>query len=261
MSSCAARSGPMTLATFARMMTFVGMVLASAPASAAEIKVLAAGATREAVAELIVDFEKVSGHRVAVVWTGSANIRKQIAAGDVHDLVIVGAPDIDAFIKDGKVLSGSRVDLMKSGVGMAVRDGAAKPDISSSDALKATVLAATSIGYSTGPSGAYVLKLFERMGIADQLGPRLRQVPSGVRIGAVIASGEAEIGFQQISELIHEPGVTYVGPLPPEVQTVTVYSAGLHSAAAQPDAAKELVKVLTSPAAAIVIRKYGMEAG
>jgi molybdate transport system substrate-binding protein len=230
-------------------------------ASAAEIKVLASGATKEAYVELIPEFEKISGHKVVTTWTGSANIKKQIAAGEVYDLVIVGGPVIDAFIQQGEVVPGSRVDLMKSGVGVGVRTGAPKPDISSSEALKKTVLAAKSIGYSTGPSGEYVVSLFERMGIADQVMPKLKQVPSGARIGTFIASGEAEIGFQQISELIHAPGVDYLGPLPPGMQKITVFSAGIHSGAKQPEAAKELIKILTSPAAASVIKKHGMEPG
>jgi len=230
-------------------------------ASAAEINVLAVGATKEAYVELVPNFEKSSGHKVVTTWTGSANIKKQIAAGEVYDVVIVGAPDIDAFIKQGKVVPGSRVDLMKSGVGVGVRAGAPKPDIRSSEALKKSVLAAKSIGYSTGPSGVYMVALFERMGIADQVKPKLKQVPSGERIGTFITSGEAEIGFQQISELIHAPGVDYLGPLPPDVQKITVYSAAIHSGAKQPVAAKELVKALTGPVAAPVIKKHGMEPG
>ena len=232
-------------------------------ASAAEIKVLASGATKEAYVELVPEFEKSSGHKVVTTWTGSANIKKQIAAGEVYDLVIVPGPVIDGFIKQGKVVPGSRVDLMKSGIGVGVRAGAPKPDISSSEGLKKTVLAAKSIGYSTGPSGVYVVSLFERMGIGDQVKPKLKlkQVPSGVRIGTFITSGEAEIGFQQISELIHAPGVDYLGPLPPDVQKITVFSAGIHSGAKQPEAAKGLIKILTSPAAASVIKKHGMEPG
>lgn len=230
-------------------------------ASAAEIKVLAAGATKEVYLDLVPQFEKNSGHKVLATWSGTADIKKRMAAGEVYDVVIVGAPEIDAFIQQGKMVAGSRIDLMKSGVGVAVRAGAPKPNISSSAALKQTVLAAKSIGYSTGPSGVYVMSLFERMGIADQIKSKLKQVPSGVRIGTFLTSGEAEIGFQQISELIHAPGVDYVGPLPADVQKITVYSAGIHSKATQPEAAKELVKALTGPVAAPVIKKHGMEPG
>jgi len=175
------------------------------------------------------------------------------------DLVIVGGSDIDAFIQQGKIVPGSRTDLMKSGIGVAVRAGSPKPDIGSSEALKKTLLAAKSIGYSTGPSGLHMVSLFERMGIADQIKPKLKQVPSGVQVDSIIVNGEAEIGFQQISELLHSPGLDYIGPLPSEVQKITVYSAGIHSGAKQPDAAKALVKSLATPTAAVVIKKYGME--
>jgi molybdate transport system substrate-binding protein len=150
---------------------------------------------------------------------------------------------------------------MKSGIGLAVRAGAPKPDISSSEALKKTLLAAKSIGYSTGPSGAHVVSLIERFGIADQIKPKLKQIPTGARIETVLASGEAEIGFQQISELIHATGIDYIGPLPSDVQLITVYSAGIQSGAKQPEAARALVKALTAPEAAAVIKRHGMEPG
>lgn len=230
-------------------------------ASAAEIKVLASGATKEVYLDLIPQFEQRSGNKAVTTWSGTADIKKRIAAGEVYDVVVAAAPDIDSFIQQGKMVAGSRTDLMKSGVGVGVRAGAPKPDISSSEALKKTLLAAKSIGYSTGPSGVYVQSLLERMGIADQVKSKLKQTPSGVRIGTIITSGEAEIGFQQISELIHEPGVDYIGPLPADVQKITVFSAGIHSGASQPEAAKELVKALTGPVAAPVIKKHGMEPG
>ncbi len=236
-------------------------LLLSTMASAQEIIVLAAGATEEIFAELVPQFEKSSGHKVVATFTGTANIKKQVAAGEVYDLVIVGGPEIDAFIQQGTIVPGSRTDLVKSGVGVAVRAGSPKPDISSSEALKKTLLAAKSVGISTGPSGVHMASLFERMGIADQIKPKLKQVPSGVRIGSVIVSGEADIGFQQISELIHSPGLDYIGPLPSEVQKITVYSAGIHSRAKQPEAAKALVKSLTALTAEMVIKKHGMEPG
>lgn len=230
-------------------------------ATAMDIHVLAAGATKEVLLEVIPSFEKASGHKVVATWTGSANIRKRMAEGAVYDLVIVGAPEIDAFIQQGKMVAGSRVDLMKSGVGVAVPAGAPKPDISSSEALKKALLDAKSIGYSTGPSGVHVERMVARMGIADQVKPRLKQVPSGVAVGSIVASGEAEIGFQQVSEFIHYPGISYVGSLPAEEQHITVYSAGIHGGAKAPEAAKALIKFLTSPAAIPVIRYHGMEPG
>ena len=192
------------------------LFVSSPRASAADIAMLATGATKEIVLELIAQFEKRTGHKVVPTWTGTAGIRKRIGDGEIYDLVIVGAPVIDSFIAQGKVAPGSRTELMKSAVGVAVRAGASKPDIGSSEAVKTMLLAAKSIGYSTGPSGDHVVSLIERFGIADQIRPKLKQVPTGTRMETIIATGEAEIGFQQISELIHAPGVDYVGPLPPE---------------------------------------------
>jgi molybdate transport system substrate-binding protein len=240
--------------------TAVGLFISGA-ASAAEIKVIASGATKEIINEILPTFEKNSGHKVAIEFTGTANIKKRIAAGETYDLVIVGAPEIDAFAQQGKIASGTRTDLMKSGVGVAVRSGASKPDIGSSEALKKTLLAAKSIGYSSGPSGDHMVNLVERMGIADQVKPKMKQVPSGSRISTMIESGEAEIGFQQISELIHENGIDYIGPLPSEVQKITVYAAGLHTGAREPEAAKALVKALAAPDAATLIKAHGMEPG
>ena len=236
-------------------------VFVSSTASAAEIKVLASGATKEVIDEILPAFEKTSGHKVTIVFTGTANIKKRISAGEVYDLVVVGGPVIDAFIQQGKIAPGSRTDLMKSGVGVAVRAGAPKPDIRSSEALKKTLLAAKSIAYSSGPSGDYVVSLVERMGIADQVKPKMKQVPSGIRIGTMIDNGEAEIGFQQVSELMHDKGIDYLGPLPKEVQKITVFSAGLRAGAKEPGPAKALVKALTGPDAANVIKAHGMEPG
>ena len=246
---------------FGRIFAAAASLLLADTAWAAEIKVLSSGGTKEAYLELVPQFEKGSEHRAVTTWSGTVGIKKRIADGEAYDLVIVGAPEIDAFIQQGKMVPGSRVDLMKSGVGVAVRAGAPKPDVSSSDALKKTLLEAKSIGYSTGPSGVYIASLFESMGIADQVKAKLKQTPSGVAVGSIIANGEVEIGFQQVSELIHFPGVDYVGPLPSNVQNITVFSAGIQSGAKQPEAAKALIKFLTAPAAVPVIKKYGMEPG
>jgi len=228
-------------------------------AKAAEIKVLSTQATQEAYLELVAQFEKATGHKVTTAFSGTLNVQKRLADGEPCDLIIMAGPAIDEQIKLGRALAGSRVDLAKSGVGLAVRKGAAKPDIRSVNAFKKTILSAKSIGYSTGPSGLYMLTVFEKLGIAAQAKGKLKQTPSGVFVGTLIASGETEIGFQQISELAHFPGIDYVGPLPAELQLMTVFSAGIHSGAKQADAARALVKFLTAPAAAPVIRKHGLE--
>lgn len=234
-------------------------VLLSGAASAAEIKVLSTQATQEAYLELVAQFEKASGHKVTTIFTGTLNVQKRLADGELYDLIIMAGPAIDDQIKQGNAVAGSRVDIAKSGTGLAVRKGAVKPDISSVDAFKRTLLAAKSIGYSTGPSGLYMLGVFEKLEIADQLKGKLKQTPSGVFVGTLIASGETEIGFQQIAELVHFAGIDYVGPLPGELQRMTMFSAGVHAGAKQAEAARALVKFLTAPAAAPVIRKHGLE--
>jgi molybdate transport system substrate-binding protein len=227
--------------------------------SAADIAVLASGATKEILLELFPQFEKSSGHKVFATWTCTACIRKRIGDGEVYDLIVVGMPVVDTFIQQGKVAPGSRTELMKSAVGVAVRAGAPRPDIGSGEAVKNTLLTVKSIGYSTGPSGDHVVSLIERFGITDQVKPKLRQVPTGARMETIIATGEAEIGFQQISELIRAPGIDYIGPLPADIQRITVYSAGIHASARQPEAARALVNVLTGGDAAPVIKHHGME--
>jgi molybdate transport system substrate-binding protein len=238
-----------------------GTLLLSSLADAAELKVLSTQATEEAYRELVPQFEKDTGHKVTTVFTGTLDANKRLAAGETYDLLIMSGPSIDEHIKAGKVVPGSRVDLAKSGVGMGVKAGAPKPDISTTEALKKTLLAAKSIGYSTGPSGVYVIGLFQRMGIADEVKGKLKQTPTGVFVGSIIASGEAEIGFQQVSELSHFAGVDYVGPLPADVQQFTTFSSGIVAGTKEADAAKALVKFITAPAAAAAFKKRGMEPG
>jgi molybdate transport system substrate-binding protein len=231
----------------------------SGTGKAAEIKMLASGASKEICSELIPEFEKASGHKVVQTWAGTVDIKKKMAAGEAYDLVIVAAPEVDAFIQQGKMTAGSQVDLLKSGVGIAVRAGAPRPDVSSGEALKKALLAAKSIGHSTGPSGVYLTKLFERLGIADQIKSKVKVTTPGTRVGTLVAKGDAEIGFQQISELMHELGIDYIGPLPADVQNTTVFSSGIPTTATQPDAAKALVQFIKAPAAAPVIKKNGMD--
>ena len=235
----------------------------SAPlsASAADIALLAGGATKETVSELIPAFEKATGHRVVATWAPAPAIRKRLEAGEVYDLVISSAGEIDAFTAAGRLAPGSRTDLMKTGVGVAVRAGSARPDISTTDALVRALLAAPAIGRSAGTSGEYIVTLFARLGLADKLVPRLRQAPPGQQVPDMLVAGEVEIGLQQTSELINAPGIAYLGPLPPDLQRVTVYAAGLPAAAREPEAARALVKALTGPEAAAVIRHNGMDPG
>lgn len=220
------------------------------------IKVMASAAFREAYLELLPEFERGTGHQVANTWVPSVQMMTRLKSGETTDLVILSAASLDELIQAGIIAQ--RFDLAKSGIGVAVRAGAPKPDISSGEAVKRAALAAESIVYSTGPSGIYLAALFQRMGIADRINSKVKQV-QGEPAGAVVARGEAEIGFQQMSELLPVAGIDVVGPLPPDVQQITVFSAGLHAGAKEPEAARALIQYLRAPAAAPTIRKKGME--
>ena len=224
--------------------------------SATKIKVMLSAAFKEAYLELVPQFERASGYKVESLWVPSVQMMTRLKGGESVDLVILSAASLDEIRKAGLV--SDRTDLARSGIGVAVKSGARRPDISSGEAVKRAVLAAKGIAYSTGPSGIYLMGLFQRMGIAEAIKSKVKQV-QGEPAGGVVARGEAEIAFQQVSELLPVPGIDLVGPLPADIQQITVFSAGLHVAAKQPDAARALVKFLTAPAAAPVIRKKGME--
>jgi molybdate transport system substrate-binding protein len=230
-------------------------------AQAAEITVLSTQATEQSHRDLLPQFEKATGNTVKISYTGTLDAKKRIDAGEHFDVLMMSSPDIDAFVADGTLAPGSRADLAKSGVGVGVKAGAPKPDISTTEAFKKSLLAAKSIGYSTGPSGVYVIGLFERLGIADQVKPKLKQTPTGVFVGTITANGEVEIGIQQVSEMSHYPGVDYVGPLPADIQRMTVFSSGIAAKAKDAVAAKALIKYVTSPDAAATYKKHGMEPG
>ncbi len=237
------------------------LLIAAAPARAAEIKLLASIAAREAVLDLLPAFERTSGHRVSVTWTGTEAVAKRIADGELADVVLIAAPTVDKLIAAGSLVAGSRADVAKSGIGVALRAGLPRPDISSADTVRSAVLAAKSVAYSSGPSGFYMADLFRKMGISGQIAGKLRQTPSGVQVGEIVARGEADLGFQQVSELLHLKGIQYLGPLPADIQHVTIFSVGMHSAAPEPAAARALMKFLTAPEAGPIIRKSGMEPG
>jgi len=230
-------------------------------AGTAVIKILSTQATEDTYRELVPQFEQATGLKVTTVFTGTLNAQKRLADGESYDMIIMAGPAIDAQIEAGKALAGSRVDLAKSGVALGVPKGAPKPDIGSVAALKKTILAAKSIGYSTGPSGVYMVSLFDKLGVADQVKGKLKQTSSGVFVGDLIAKREVEIGFQQVSEIATFPGVDFVGPLPAEVQQTTVFSSAIIAGAKQAEAAKALVKFLTTPQAAEAFKKRGMEPG
>jgi molybdate transport system substrate-binding protein len=230
-------------------------------AGGVEIVVLSTQAPEKALGELVPQFEKATGHTVKALFTGTLDVKKRIAEDQAFDLLIMASPDIDAFITLGTLAKGSRVDLAKSGVGVAVKTGAPRPDIGTTETFKKALLSAKSIGYSTGPSGVYVVDLFERLGIAGELKPKLTQTPSGVFVGSLLAKGEVEFGIQQVSELSNFPGIDFVGPLPADIQKVTVFACGIAARSNQEAATQALVKFITTPAAAIAYKKSGMEPG
>jgi molybdate transport system substrate-binding protein len=230
-----------------------------------EIKVFASGGFKAAYLALVPEFEAASVHRVVTAWGSSVagaptSIPARLAAGEPVDLVIMAGEGLDRLIGEGRIAAGSRVDLARSGIGVAVRAGAARPDLSSADAFVRALRQARSVAHSSSASGVYLKGLFRRLELYDTLGDRIRQV-EGEPVGAVVARGEAEIGFQQVSELLPIPGIEFVGPLPAEIQQFTVFSAGIAAKAQAPDAARELITHLTSPGAAPIIRASGMEPG
>ena len=238
-------------------------LLAAGATCADEIKVMTSGAFTAAYLELAPQFERATGHHLVTeatsMGTGSASIESRLASGEAIDVVIVADSALEQLIANRRIVPGTTVDLARSAIGMAVRKGAPKPDISSLDALRRTLLAATSIAYSASVSGSYLsTELFQRLGIADQVLPKSRRI-EGERVGAVVARGEAEIGFQQISELLPIEGIDFVGPLPDEAQRVTVFSAGVGTAARNPEAARHLIQFLASPAAIPAIRQSALE--
>jgi molybdate transport system substrate-binding protein len=231
--------------------------------SADDVIVMTSGTFTAACLELAPAFERATSHKVIVATTtigvGADSIPNRLLRKEPAEVVIMSAEGLDALIKAGSVAAGSRVDLAKSSVAMAVRSGAPRPDISSVEALKRTLVAAKSVAYSSSVSGDYLVnELFPRLGIAGQLARTGRRIERE-RVGAVVARGEAEIGFQQLSELVPVAGIDVVGPLPAEVQRVTVVAAGVASHSTRPDAARAFITFLASPAASAGIVKTGLE--
>jgi molybdate transport system substrate-binding protein len=226
---------------------------------AAEIKVLCTIGVKPALPDVVSEFERTTGHKVLIAWGNAATLKTRYLEGEQADVAVLTAAAIDDLAKAGKV-TGSRVDLARSGIGLAVKVGAPKPDISSPEALKRTLLAAKSIGYSTqGASGIHFATVIERLGIAAEVKAKHKET-TGV-VGELVARGEAEIGVQQIPELAAVPGVEVIGPLPGDLQIITVFSAALDAKAKDNDAAKAFVKFISAPAAAAAYKAKGLDPG
>jgi molybdate transport system substrate-binding protein len=231
-------------------------------AMAAEIKVLTTGAFKQVVVALIPEFEKATGHKVALDNGTVGQLTKRVEGGEAFDVLVLSPRGIDDFIKKGKIADGSKANLAKVGVGVMVKAGAPKPDISSVAAFKQALLKAKSVGYidpaSGGSSGIYVAGLLDKLGIAAEIKPKAK-LKQGGHVSDLVKSGEAEIGIHQISEIVSETGVTLVGPLPKEIQNYTTYAIGLSSAAKDAAAAKAFIGVLTGPSLPEVLKSKGME--
>jgi len=223
------------------------------------LKLLSSMATRELLNELTAQYQRATSQPVTAEAAGGVDVAKRVRAGETVDVVVLSNTAIDSLIAAGSLLPDSRTDLVKSGVAIAVRSGAVRPDLSSEDAVKRAVLGAKTLSYSTGPSGVYLEKLFERWGILQEIRERIVVPPPGVPVGSLIASGKVELGFQQLSELMTLPGVEVVGPLPPEIQTITVFSGGVSAGCDRPELARSLLTYMASPAAAGAKQRYGME--
>jgi molybdate transport system substrate-binding protein len=242
----------------------LGAFLLAGAAGAAEVRVMISGGLTAAYKALVPEFERATGHTVLTAYgpsmgTTTNAIPVRLERGEPADVLIMVGYALDDLASKGKVISDSRVDLVKSPIGVAVKSGTPKPDISTADAVKRALLAVKTIAYSDSASGVYVsTEMFGKLGIADEMKDKARKIPA-TPVGEIVARGNAEIGFQQISELKPVEGIDIVGPLPDELQKVTIFSAGIASVSKEPDAGKALIKFLASPAARGEIVKSGMD--
>ncbi|MDZ4295515.1 MAG: substrate-binding domain-containing protein [Hydrogenophaga sp.] len=228
---------------------------------ASPIRIISSMATKQVLADLIALYRQAHPDTVIELESvGGVDAAKRVQAGEAFDIVALASNAVDQLTADGKVVAGSKVDVVRSGVALAVRSGAPHPDIGSEAAVKQAVLGARTLGYSTGPSGVQLAKLFERWGIAEQIKDRIVTAPPGVPVGSLVAKGEVALGFQQLSELMSLEGIDVLGPLPAQIQIITTFSAGMATASTQPDAVRALLAFLVSPATGPTKQRNGMEA-
>jgi len=225
----------------------------------ARLRMISSMATRQVLADLIAAHEQAGGAATVLEAVGGVDAARRVQEGEAFDIVALASNALSQLESAGKTVAGSAVALVRSGVSVAVPAGAAQPDISTEQALKTAVMAAPTLGYSTGPSGTHLLKTFERWGILESIRPRIVQAPPGVPVARLVAQGDVALGFQQLSELLNVPGISIVGPLPPGVQIMTTFAAALAATCTQPEAAKALLAFMASPAADEAKRRQGME--
>src|SRR6476659_1242123 len=237
----------------------LALLLSVLAAHAAELKVLSGNGAKAAVRELCAQFEQATGNKVTVHFEVNADLKKKIEAGEAFDVAVLNPPVIDALTKEGKLVPGSRADIGRAGLGLAVRTGTPKPDISSVEAFKRTLLAAKAVAYpGKGASGLYFVSLLDRMGIKAEMQGKLKPMEAEDTV-EVVARGEADMVVVVATRIFDVPGVEAVGPIPEELQTKIGFAAGLGSAAKEPDAAKALIRFLSAPAAAPTLRAKGVD--
>jgi molybdate transport system substrate-binding protein len=227
--------------------------------SRAQLTGISSMATRNVLADLAEEYERLSGQRLVIESVGGVDAARRVQEGEPFDFVVFAADAIDRLATAGRLEPDSRVDLARSGVAIAVAVGMQRPEISNEAAVRDAILAARTIGYSSGPSGSHLARLFERWGIAETIASRIVQAPAGVPVGTLVARGEVELGFQQLSELIHLPGIDVIGLLPPEIQITTVFSAAICTASEKHDAAKALLSFFASSQADSAKLAHGMK--
>jgi molybdate transport system substrate-binding protein len=247
----------------AALALLVALAAAAGPADAAEINAFVSTAIKAATDELLPPFERANGHTIRASYAPSGALLPRFERGEPVDVFLTDAPALDQLIKLGKI-AGGRIDLCRTGIGIAVRKGAAKPDVSTPEALKRALLAARAVGHASPAGGSitggHIMRMFEKLGIADQVTPKTKLSMGGPnsRVSVLISSGEAEIGLQQVSELLDNPDVEVIGMLPAELQQITVYSAGITTSAKAPDAARAMARALTTPEAAAIFKAKGL---
>ena len=245
------------------ILVFAALLIATGVAPAAEINAFISTAIKSATDELLPTFERVNGHSIRASYAPSGALIPRFNRGEPVDVFLTDAPALDELIKQGRI-AGARIDLARTGIGIAVRKGAPKPDVSTPEALKRALLAAKSVGHASPAGGSitggHIMRMFEKLGIADQIAPKTKLSMGGPnsRVSVLISSGEAEIGLQQVSELLDNADVEVIGMLPPELQQITVYSAGITTSAKQPDAARAMVSALTTPEAVAIFKAKGL---
>jgi molybdate transport system substrate-binding protein len=225
----------------------------------AALKGISSMATRQILGELSAAYERRSGCAAVIESVGGVDAARRVQAGEPFDVVFLASGAVEKLIAGGRVVAGSKVDLFDSGVAVAVRAGAPRPEIGTEDALRRAVLAAPSIGYSTGPSGVALMRLFERWGIAAEIQKRIVQAPPGVPVGSLAAKGEVALAFQQLSELMHLEGIDVIGPLPAAVQITTTFSGGVCAGSPRQEDVRLMLDYMASPEAADAKRRHGME--